>query len=216
MTTYDFWKKISEIESLQNELRFNDLSKLVFACLSLSHANADPERGFSHNKAILEHRESLEENTIVAIRMVKDAILKFENIENFPITRRLLDLCALARKKYFLHLDIEKENEKTFLKDQEKTKAALDALEKKKLNSEIISQLENELGVESVKLSVAMTLIGDGNKALTALTTGKGKSVDKESVMKAQMMVSAGIEKSSIINKKIEDIKNKIKHITKT
>ena len=38
----------------------------------LSHGNAEPERGFSENKRILEHREGLHEETIVALRMIKD------------------------------------------------------------------------------------------------------------------------------------------------
>ena len=37
--------------------------------LSLSHANSDPERGFSENKYILEDRSLLKVATIVALRL---------------------------------------------------------------------------------------------------------------------------------------------------
>lgn len=131
LNTYEFWKKISEIEDLRNKQRYQELAKVVFACLSISHANADPERGFSHNKSILEHRETLVEDTISAIRMVKDAILQYGSVEEFPNTRRLLDLCAASRKKYFLHLEIEKERQLKLAKEKEKSQEALAASEKK-------------------------------------------------------------------------------------
>lgn len=206
-------KKIGEIKNLQDERRFAELTALVFTCLSLSHGNADPERGFSFNKAILEHRETLGEATIIALRMVKDAILQFGSVEEFPMPRRLLDLCAASRKKYFLHLEIEKENRQQLLTAQRKDKAALEARDKKKANCEKISELENEIKEEVMKLSVAMKLIADGNQSLSDLTTGKGRSVDKELVMKAQMMLNAGVKKSTTITKKIDELRNEIKKL---
>lgn len=74
--------------------------------------------------------------------------------------------------------------------------------------------MENEIRGESLKLTVALNLIADGNKVLLLLTSGKGRSIEKESVMKAQMMVNAGVETSSVINEKIENLKAEIKKLT--
>lgn len=213
LNSYDYWTKISEIKTLQGEPRFAELSKLVFACLSLSHGNADPERGFSFNKAVLQNRELMGEDTITAIRLVKDAIMHYGSAEDFPMSRRLLDLCAASRKKYFLHLDVEKENRQHILKEQEKDKNRRELQEKKKLNSQKTSRLEAELEEELLKLSVAQKLIADGNQSLSNLTIGKG-TVDKELVLKAQMVLNAGIEKSTGINYKIEELPKEIKKIS--
>lgn len=63
------------------------------ACMCLSHGNATPERGFSENKAVLTHREKLDEETIVAIRITKD----FLNIEHWTFT---FEISRHARQKY--------------------------------------------------------------------------------------------------------------------
>lgn len=65
---------------------------------------------------------------------------------------------------------------------------------------------------ELMRLSVAMKLIAVGNESLSNLTTGKSRSVDKELVVKAQMMLNAGVEKSS--TKKIDDLRNEIKRLS--
>lgn len=109
MCSYSYWCFIGEIKDQQGEPKFRELS--------LSHGNAAPDRGFSLNKSVLQNREQTNEDTITAIRMVKDAVLIYDKPENFPITRRLSDLCASSRKKYFLHLDVEK-NQKELLAKQ--------------------------------------------------------------------------------------------------
>lgn len=91
MTTYKYWSKIGE----------------------LTNGNAEPERGFSENKYILDDREQLNEETIIALRMIKNNINLYKDIEDFPVhNRRLLDLCYNARQKYFAYLDMKKEKEK--------------------------------------------------------------------------------------------------------
>lgn len=146
--------------------------------------------------------------------MVKDAILQYGSVDKFPMPQRLLDLCSTARKKYFLSLDIEKENREKLLKEQEKAKANLASREQKKANSEKKSQLEEAVKEETVKLNVAMKLIAERNEFLSQLTIGKKRSVDKEDILKAQMMLNAGIEKSAIINKKIDSLRNNIKNLS--
>lgn len=214
LDSYGFWTKISEIKTLQGEPRYAELSKLAFACLSLSHGNADPERGFSFNKGVLQDRESMNEGTITALRMVKDAIIQHGGVENFPMPRRLLDLCAASRKKYFLHLDIEKENRSQLLKEQGKKKASLELQEKKRLNAEKVSGLDTKLEEQLLKLSAAQKLIADGNQTLSNLTIGKGK-VDKTLILKAQMVINAGVERSININKRIDELRKEIKSSSK-
>lgn len=215
LDSYSYWVEISKIQNLQGESRYEELSNLVLACLSLSHGNADAERGFSVNKAVLHHRELLKEDTIVAIRMVKDAIIQYGSVENFPMPRRLLDLCAASRKKYFVHLDIEKENAQNLQKEQEKIKANRELQEKKKLIAGQVSQLESKLEDQSIKLNAAQQLISVGNETLSNLATGKGK-VDKELLLQAQMMINAGVERSKSITSSINELRKEIVQISKS
>lgn len=40
---------------------------------------------------------------------------------------------------------------------------------------------------------------------MSDLTNGKGDSIDKKLVMRVQIMLNAGVEKSKLISKKIDD-----------
>lgn len=152
MCSYRYWCFIGEIKDQQEEQKFRDLTMLAKAYLSLCHGNAAPERGFSLNKSVLQDREQMHEDTITAIRMVKDAVLMYDKPENFPITRRLLDLCASSRKKYFLHLDVEK-NQKELLAKQKKQDNEKNEIRRK--NTEKLSEIrkiESQIEEERLKL----------------------------------------------------------------
>ena len=69
-----YWGEISRMKDDLGNPQF-PFDKLVTCLLSLSHANAAPDSGFSLNKAILAaHGNSLQEDTLVSLRIVKDAI----------------------------------------------------------------------------------------------------------------------------------------------
>ena len=54
----------------------NDLRQLTRCISSLSLGNSYPKRGFSINKSLLQsHGTPLEEDTIVALKLVKDYIV---------------------------------------------------------------------------------------------------------------------------------------------
>lgn len=86
LTSYAFWYKIGDSLDIHGNSKFADLVKLAKACLSLSHGNAEPERGFSENKYILQGSEALSPETIVALRAVKNFINLSEGPENIIIT----------------------------------------------------------------------------------------------------------------------------------
>ena len=59
-----------------NTIKYPNSSAFMKCVLSISHGNSSPENGFSINKHILDiHGHSLKEDTIEALRVVKDAIL---------------------------------------------------------------------------------------------------------------------------------------------
>lgn len=203
LTTYAFWKKIGEIQNLQGTPKFGGLTKLVNACLSISHGNAEPERGFSANKKTLQDRESLEPETIVALRGVKN----FIDLCGKPvtITRRLLDLCYNARQKYFAHLEVKKAEEKSRLTRERQEQENLKKQVIRKTSSEKISEVETSIRLEGDKLASAEVLIADSNKTLQNLINSNGK-INKEQLIKAQMLLKVGIDKSSECKAKLSDL----------
>ena len=73
-----YWNDISRIQDESTgKLKYEKLSKLALGIFVIPIANPAPERGFSINKIMLQiHGSSLDDETIVAIRFVKDHIIK--------------------------------------------------------------------------------------------------------------------------------------------
>jgi len=69
----------------------------------VSHGNSDAERSFSANKrTVTPERSSLNEETISALRMVKDAIRLFGegHAFNIPVTDAVRHSARAAHQKY--------------------------------------------------------------------------------------------------------------------
>ena len=70
-----YWSKVLQRRNAVGNLKFSTLGKVVKAWLSLSHSNSDAERSFSANKrTVTPEHASLNEETINAIRLIKDAL----------------------------------------------------------------------------------------------------------------------------------------------
>lgn len=164
----------------------------------------DPERGFSENKNILDDRGSLEEETLIAIRMVKDTINHIP-VNEFQISRRLLQLCSNARQKYFVFLEQKKAEKELSLKKQAEADQRKKVSVAKKSQSEKLSDIENTIQLEDKKLNTAEGLIQDGNKMLTELINSRG-TVDKKQLISAQMLVQSGCEKATSIKSKVAEL----------
>ena len=80
-------------------VKFPVLTAVMKCILSMSHGNSAPESGFSINKHILDiHGHSLKEDTIEAIRVVKDAILRYPSLLDIPITKEMIKNVKASRQ----------------------------------------------------------------------------------------------------------------------
>ena len=80
--------------------KYQQLVALVLAALSMSHGNSTPERGFSINKILLAvHGPRNNEDTIIALKMVKYELNRVGGTCKFPITRSFLDSVKEASAK---------------------------------------------------------------------------------------------------------------------
>ena len=91
----------SEIKDPEGKETFHTLWLLAACVLSLPHANVKPEHGFSINKSLLSiHGYSTKDETVVALRLVKDFIIERGRIEKIKFTQELLRLCERAKERW--------------------------------------------------------------------------------------------------------------------
>lgn len=100
-----YWNFIGNLTDVDGNFKFKNLTTLALAYLCISHGNAGPEQGFSVNKNLLDGKESLSEEIIEAIRLVKQSIRLHGGILKFPITQRLIDLVGSASLCYEQNLE---------------------------------------------------------------------------------------------------------------
>ena len=77
--------------------RYKNLSLLCHCILTLPHGNAEPGRGFSINKAILAvHGFSVKEDTLEALRLVKDFLILDGGGDEVEVTKELRKSCEAS------------------------------------------------------------------------------------------------------------------------
>ena len=73
----------------------------MLAVCTLSHGNADPERGFSFNKHMLNaHGISTDQKAIEALRLVKDYVNLHGGVSKIKVRKNLIKRCSIARQRY--------------------------------------------------------------------------------------------------------------------
>ena len=116
-----YWNAVFLPTSVEGNDRYQLLLHLVKSCLVLAQANADSECSLSVNaRVVTKERSRLGEQTIVSLRLLKDAV-KFHNPVNYrpekiPVTEEMRKYIRLAHSAYKARLDEEKEENKKELK----------------------------------------------------------------------------------------------------
>ena len=87
-----------------NTIKYPIFSAFMKRVLSISrnfHKEIAPVSGFSINKHILDiHGHSLQEDTIEALRVVKDAILRHSSFLDVLVTKKMLRSVKASRQRY--------------------------------------------------------------------------------------------------------------------
>ena len=128
--------------------KYPSITCLFKVLLSISHGNSAPENGFSIKKHLLSiHGFSTKEDTIEALRIVKDAILHYPSILSIPITRDLLTSVKHSRQRYMADLE-----EKRKIKEKEAAKQ----------KEKVCDVKSNEKSEELEKIKVTLAQIHNG------------------------------------------------------
>ena len=96
-----YWRKIGSIKNGSGQLEYLQLFSLGKCVFSNSHDNSLPETAFSINKHLLDiHGNSTKDDTVIALRMVKDHMASVGGIMNVSINKQLLSSVKSIRQRY--------------------------------------------------------------------------------------------------------------------
>ena len=100
--------------------KYKSLSTLAKCVLSLCHGNAAPEYEFSLNKSILDiHGCSLDDETLVSLRTIKDACIRAGGFLNIKITNSLIKSVKESYQKYNAALEENKKLKEAIAKREQ-------------------------------------------------------------------------------------------------
>ena len=193
-----YWRKVGAIEDESGKMKYPQLFRLVKCVLSISHGNSVPERGFSINKHLLSlHGSSIKDETIVALRMVKDYILSVGGITKVSVNKQLLSSVKSARQRYESDLAAKRRLEEAKQSEKEK-KQEIDSL------NEELQLIDEQLKMKENGIKVALETVEEGNKnlekELAAPKSSKGK------MQQAQSMTSMGLERKRKLEEEIKEL----------
>ena len=200
-----YWNTIGEMTNESGALKYTQLFNLAKTILSLSHGNAVPERGFSINKYILAaHGNALKEDTIVALRLVKDELCSVGGMENFKVTKPLMRSVKGAYARYEAHLAAQRELEiKKKRMEQERE-------QKEKENTDRIQTLQ--------KLDQDIVYTKDSIKQLESTLDEANKDIKealrepvmiKDRIAKAHTLIDMALERKRKLETTLEDLVSK-------
>ena len=111
-----YWNAVFQLQSSDRQLRYKLLPAVIKLALTLVQTNAESERSLSVNAAIVtRERTLLSENTIIGLRVVKEAVRFFDPVSNQPqkiaITDDLRRFVRNAHAAYKERLEREREDE---------------------------------------------------------------------------------------------------------
>lgn len=118
--------------------------------LLLSHGQASVERGFSVNKEI--ETENMQEDTLVAHRLICDYVTIHGGVSRVPLTNELLKSVMAARSRYRLYLE-EQRKRKEAKAQGEKREHAEEHLKHLKAKRESLHTVVESLGKDADALA---------------------------------------------------------------
>ena len=214
-----YWRDVSLItDDGTGKPKYGKLAKLAMCIFVLPHGNAEPERGFSINKLILgTHGTSLDDETIIALRMVKDYILKSGGVMKVKMTQDLIKSVQGSNERYEAFLKEKDEKERKKVEDKEKKR--IEALEAAKLSDEKEAkraekkQQEKDRDTLKEGIVVAEEVLNEVNLELGHAC--KGKALDPKKVKRCQIKISMAMARKRQLEEEVLVLEKKIRKLAK-
>ena len=163
--------------------KYASLWFLVKQILVLSHGQATVERGFSINKETA--TDNLSEKSLMARRLIIDAVNQVGDITLFPLTKELLSCASSARKKYYEYRVKEKADEK---EKENMRKRKLDDAQQAEKKAKCARLAEDIKNLEAAADSKAMEAEKEENMHILIQSNAlRRKAMEKKEEMKKMM-----------------------------
>ena len=155
-----------------------------------------PERGFSINKYLLDvHGNSIKNETIVALRMVKDYVISVGGIMKVSISKQLLSSVKSARQRYNSDLAANRE---------QKMKLERKRLQEAETTSRKIELLNEQIKYKESGVVIANDCVIEENEKLQIELSDP--KITKEKLQKVQSLISMGLERKWKLESEIKDL----------
>ena len=148
----------------------------------------------------------MQNDTISALRFVKDELNRVGGVLNFPIIQNLITQVKGARAKYMADLE-----EKNRLRQEveKRIKESQAAISKAQIAKTECEKIDSEIKKCEVNLKVANKIVEDGNKQLQDVLS-KSK-LDRNKIQQAQSKIETGLERKRKIENKLHSLQQKRK-----
>ena len=213
-----YWNQVFKIKTTSGHLKYIILPKLVKAILAFQNGNANVERSLSDNKnTVTTERTELMEQTIVALRLMKEYARKCGGAENVCITEEMVKRMKEAKRLNDIRLKEEAEKAKLDAAEQEKIDEAKKQAEhslsliqasKKSLEHED-KELSRKEKAARESLAVAQELLRD---ATSRLVNAKG---DPASIGVATVLIQGSQEKVDEVTNHLSQLDKERKSLRK-
>ena len=198
---------------------------VIKSALTLGQTKAESECSLSVNAAIVTRERILpSENTIIGLRVVKEAVRFFDPVSNQPekiaITDALRRFVRNAHAAYKERLEREREDEEKkevqrMKEISEKAKKEKERLLEKKKSLELTEDNLNEQEEKArQKLSVADELLKDATSKLDS--TLASKPINTNSITAAKMMLETASVKREEAMDELDEIRKRRKSLDKS
>ena len=193
--------QLSEVKDPEGKERFHTFWLLAACVLSLLHVNVEPEHGFYINKSLLIiHGYSTKDETIAALRLVKDFVIERGGIEEIKVTQELLRSCERARERYGTFLEQQRKVE-----EQMKLARVKEGLAKQ--TKAAVSEVDNEIRFLKKGIEVAETSVEEGNHELGEAM--KGKTLNRDKIVLCQSKITMGLKRKTELNENLRKLEEK-------
>ena len=137
------------------------------------------------------HGYSTKDETIVALRLVKDFIIERGGIKEIKVTQELLRSCEKARERYGVFLEQQRKVE-----EQMKQARVNEGLAKQ--TKDAVSEVESETRFLKKGIEVAEMSVEEGNYELGEAM--KGKTFNRDKIVLCQSKITMGLKRKTELN----------------
>jgi hypothetical protein len=196
-----FWRNVGGIVDIEGRPKYLKLVTFVNLILTLSHGNADPERGFSITKQHLQlHGNKTDENTLNALRNVKDYLVRNGGSENFEVTIDLISKCKDSHSQYEIYKAEKEEIERRLLEDVTTKK-------KETENQDRLADIERDIGVLQNGIKMAEKIVKEGNEEVQSHLLKK--VLNRNGLLQSNMKVATGVKRKEELSLEIRELEKK-------